>query len=229
MQRFMELPGKALDKFRKFGPSRALQLIIRGVSNEYFDWKYGISTSGRIEQSKLSESEFSKDYIATDYKCLEAILGRLEIDAEQQVFLDYGCGKGRVVVLAAMRKFRRVIGVEYSPDLCSIANQNLENAKQKLTCQDIKIENIDAAEYLVPEDVSIGFLFNPFDGRVLERVHDQIVTSLQTTPRRFRVIYLFPKTKTDLFNCSDHFRLAEDLEFKNWSKFRVRIYEYVML
>jgi predicted RNA methylase len=46
--------------------------------------------------------------------------------ADDEVFLDYGAGLGRVLILAAMLPFKRVIAVELSPILA---------AKAVTTCQ----------------------------------------------------------------------------------------------
>ncbi|WP_301089671.1 class I SAM-dependent methyltransferase [Sphingomonas sp.] len=46
------------------------------------------------------------------------------IDPARYSFVDYGSGKGRVVMIAAARGFQRAIGVEFAPELHDIALAN---------------------------------------------------------------------------------------------------------
>lgn len=54
------------------------------------------------------------------------MLDRLDIRGAAEVFLDYGSGKGRALIMAAQYPFRRILGVEFSPQLSLIASQNIE-------------------------------------------------------------------------------------------------------
>ena len=86
---------------------------------------------------------------------------------------------GRALCLAALYPFRSVIGVELSPELCKIAQQNVDRIKAKLRCQDVQIVNGNAIKYKVPSDVSIIYFFNPFVGEVMRKVLDNIALSLR--------------------------------------------------
>ena len=50
------------------------------------------------------------------------------------VFLDYGSGKGRVLLHACRRPFARVIGIELDPDDCAFARANLALAAAPIGC-----------------------------------------------------------------------------------------------
>ena len=56
----------------------------------------------------------------------------------QDVFVDYGAGKGRTVVLASTYQFKRVIGVELAPELAAIAEENLFRAIKRLDASKLK-------------------------------------------------------------------------------------------
>jgi SAM-dependent methyltransferase len=78
---------------------------------------------------------------------------------------------GRVVMLAARRPFRAVIGVEISPALVEIARENLASARDpKRVARDVKIVRADAAEYAFPRGDLVVFMYNPFHGPVLDAV-----------------------------------------------------------
>ena len=103
---------------------------------------------------------------------------QLPIDPGVDGFVDYGCGKGRAVVLAATNPFTKVIGVERTKKLADIARDNVERARRHITCPDVQITNVDAREWSVPHDITIAFLCNPFGGDILDNVMERIYKSL---------------------------------------------------
>jgi cyclopropane fatty-acyl-phospholipid synthase-like methyltransferase len=50
---------------------------------------------------------------STDYRSFRRVMRHIGV-REQDVFLDYGSGLGRVLLMAAQYPFRRVLGVELS-------------------------------------------------------------------------------------------------------------------
>jgi SAM-dependent methyltransferase len=112
--------------------------------------------------------------------------------SERDTFVDFGCGKGRVVHQAARRPFRRVIGVEISPVLAEIARAGLVARRHQHRCHNVEIVVADAAELRVPDDLTIGYLFHPFRGETFAAVLTGIVDSLDRRPRRIRLIYALP-------------------------------------
>jgi len=108
------------------------------------------------------------------------------------VFLDLGCGKGRVVLQAAGYRFRRVVGVELSPELCDVARANIAARRDRLRCRDVVLQVADAATFEIPDDVTVIYLYNPFRGDVFAAAVEHIAASLRRAPRRLRVIYRTP-------------------------------------
>ena len=52
-------------------------------------------------------------------------MGKLDVDHREFSFVDYGSGKGRVLMLAAAYPFRRILGVEFSESLDRVARDNI--------------------------------------------------------------------------------------------------------
>ena len=71
-----------------------------------------------------------------DFRCMKKFLVP---ETPNEVFIDYGAGLGRVLVLAAMLPFKRVIGIEISPVLVERARANLFRCRGKLRCKDVEI------------------------------------------------------------------------------------------
>jgi SAM-dependent methyltransferase len=139
----------------------------------------------------------------------------------KDAFLDYGCGKGRVVHQAASLPFGRVIGVEISPQLLSVARRNLERNRHRLACRDVELVNSDARTYDVPDDVNYVYMYNPFVGDVFRDVLRNIERSLERRPRRLRLIYVYPVMDAAL-KASRWFTVVSD---SNGRHERIAVYE----
>lgn len=105
-------------------------------------------------------------------------------------FIDYGSGRGRVLLTAARLPFRRVIGVEFVPML---HNQALENIarypRQRLACREVISLNMDAVDYEPPAGNLITFFYNPFNAKMLDKVVDRILAARQHGRRAVYVIF----------------------------------------
>jgi SAM-dependent methyltransferase len=108
------------------------------------------------------------------------------------VLLDVGCGKGRVLCVAARRPFARVEGVEISGELAEAARANLAGLGRRTRAHRTLVVTADATEYVVPDDVTHIYLFNSFGGEILRTVMGNIRASLARRPRRVRLYYSNP-------------------------------------
>ncbi len=162
------------------------------LKEKFGDWRYGIHSADFFMPTDIAvKSPECHPYGAIGYNQFNEVLNALDIRAGTDVFLDYGCGMGRPIVMAATRPFRRVIGVELSPGLTETARKNITNAKVNLQCQDIELHNMDARHYEVPADVSVVFMCSPFSGNVLRTVLQQVLQSVISDPREVRIVYAY--------------------------------------
>ena len=169
-------------------------IVIAHIIEPFHDWRLGVTTTGLIESEQLGlPNGEGAEYFATDYRILKHIMKNLDVEPGKDVFLDYGSGKGRSLVLAAMHPFRRVVGVEFSPQLNAIAEQNIEHTRKKLRCQSIETITCDAALYKLANDVTVIYMYNPFIGETLHRVIERIHESLLAAPRKITLIYTNPR------------------------------------
>jgi SAM-dependent methyltransferase len=129
--------------------------------------------------------------------------------SDRDTFVDFGCGRGRVVHQAARRPFRRVIGVEISPALAEFARAGLAARRHQHRCENVEIVVADAAEFPVPDDLTIGYLFHPFGGETLAAVLRGIVDSIDRHPRCVRLIYVHPSLASQVL-ATGRFRLLKE-------------------
>ncbi|MGW1059914.1 methyltransferase domain-containing protein [Micromonospora rubida] len=130
-----------------------------------------------------------RPYQPSDTWLLTRILPPAEVGPDD-VFVDVGTGKGRVVLVAARRyRPRRIIGVEVAPDLLAVARRNVARLRDAST---IDLVGADASTWKVPPDATIFHLFNPFVGETFHRFLDGVLSSQAEHPRRIRLVYANP-------------------------------------
>lgn len=154
---------------------------------------------------------------------------RNRVITDKDVLVDVGCGKGRVLLQAARRyPFGRLIGVEVSDVLAAWARRNLAVSRDRLRVRDVVIENANATEWEVPDDVTYAYFFNPFEGETFHRALANLIASLDRSPRRLTLIYANP-VMAGVVEATGRFELVEtikrplrpDVGETNW----VKVYE----
>jgi precorrin-6B methylase 2 len=153
----------------------------------------GIRTFGFYTPEELGySSEHRVRYMPARWLALWRLIPRNDV-TQEDVFVDFGCGMGRVLYQAAVRyPFRRVNGVEMSERLAVVARDNIERTRHKLLCQDVRVVVSDALDYELPDDATIAFFFNPFTGPIFTSVLERLMASLERNPRRVRIVYQNP-------------------------------------
>src|SRR5262249_19843200 len=118
-------------------PARLPALIWKNITYPFspqaaeqrYDRRLGIDTAGYLPPRQLGlgdqQAENSQPYGATPPAIAEFLIGKIAPRARDFTFLDIGSGKGRVLLIAALFPFRRVIGVEHSALLNEIAENNV--------------------------------------------------------------------------------------------------------
>jgi SAM-dependent methyltransferase len=167
-------------------------------------------TNGRVSMASLGLGHPDRvNYSASPWWTLRWLLRRSDV-RPSDVFLEYGCGKGRVVLDAARRyRFKRVVGVELAPKLTMVARELVERERSHLRCGDVTIETTDATTFRVPDDVTHVYFYNPFGGAIFERVCENLLASLDRAPRGMRIIYLNPVEEKMLLSTGRFRRISE--------------------
>ncbi|TCO65094.1 methyltransferase domain-containing protein [Actinocrispum wychmicini] len=167
-------------------------LLRRTVSQLAYERRYGVRTAELIELDQLGiAAEGRGYYVPASWRILRRTLSRKEI-GPTDVFVDFGSGMGRMVLEAARFPFGRVYGIELSEQLHEIAEANVRNTRQRLRCDDIRLVHGDALTFEIPDDVTVVFFNNPFQGTVFTSVIDRLVATLDRNPRQLKIIYYNP-------------------------------------
>jgi SAM-dependent methyltransferase len=145
------------------------------------DLAFGISTLGDVWPKELGPE--CNQYNPIPYRSARRLLNSLQI-SPGDIFVDFGCGKGRILVMAARLPFERVIGIEISPELSQEAGDNVRASRTAHRCGSLQIITGDAADYQVPDATTAIFFGNPFGGNLMRRVISGIKASHDRWPRK---------------------------------------------
>jgi SAM-dependent methyltransferase len=179
------------------------------------DWdrRRRVQTEGNVSPEsfdpRLPNRDFALAYIPVSiwtFRRLIAALVRAGVRQREFTLLDYGCGKGRAILMGVEAGFRQVVGVEFNPELGRLADENLRNYRGRRGVA--LVHHGDAAAYPIPLGPVVFFLFNPFVGPVLEAVADNIRHSFAQDPRPMYIAYSTPQ-QVSPFGRGTPFRLVE--------------------
>jgi hypothetical protein len=175
-----------------------------------FDRKFGVETTGFIEPEDLDATEASREetggYEATPRAAFLRIIESLRLEYDRYTFVDMGSGKGAVLLYAAEFPFKRIVGVEFSPALHRIAGQNLARYRGEKLCRSIESVCMNAAVFPVPREPAVLFFFNPFKGRTLETVRENIERAIADGHRDLFVVYYHTLSRHPVFDRSARLR-----------------------
>ena len=132
--------------------------------------------------------EYRYPYEPTSYSVLDRLVAS-ELIGEEDVVLDYGCGKGRVDFLLSYRTKAKTIGIEYDEHIYKIAAENLSHVISRVKPQFLLTR---AEEYEVPSEVNRCYFFNPFSVEILRKVMARIIESYYEDPREIFLFFYYP-------------------------------------
>jgi hypothetical protein len=187
------LVRRGWSRLRTTGPKRSLDYVRHLLSERYHEIRIGIRTAGPVKTAAVGQRPgLCKPYAPIPYRSFLAVMRMVQTRPQEDVFLDYGAGRGRAMVLAARLPFRRVLGVEIEPDLAGTARENIRRVSHRLCCRDVEVVTADAAEFGCPDDATVLHFFDPFAGVILEQVIEHVRVSLRRAPRRLTILFADP-------------------------------------
>jgi SAM-dependent methyltransferase len=179
----------------------------RGVIHP-FDLKYGTDTSGYFGPEDLVTGR-TNDALNHGYSAiapsvfheacrrwretLPEVSGRIEAYS----FVDVGAGKGRALLLATELPFRKIIGVELSAELASIAQRNAARWSRATRAKaKIRVVQQDAAKFRWPRTPLLVYLYNPFACTLIAQMAENLAAVAASGSGLVDMLYVNP-------TCSD--------------------------
>lgn len=171
-----------------------INATVLAVEDLVRDKKLGIETCDRVSAEDNSRYKDMIPYVPTPYRILRKVIGCLKLGTGD-IFVDIGCGKGRVVFEASLNNPAKVVGIDMSESLLKAARDNLKAFKMHHAR--IEFINSDAASYDMSEG-TVFFMYHPFGFNTTEAVLGNIRRSLDGNPRKIRIA-IYNAAYRDLF------------------------------
>jgi SAM-dependent methyltransferase len=146
---------------REYRTSRSL---LRMAIDTKFDRTFGVDTAGTVHLSDLRIDSpnwiYGISYWPTPSRTFQEAIAHLKINYEDFTFIDFGSGKGRVLLLACELPFKKIIGLEFSPELDAIAKKNIRNYRSGTRrCKDVTSACMDFTRFPLPKDPLVCFFY----------------------------------------------------------------------
>jgi 16S rRNA G966 N2-methylase RsmD len=203
------LSSRGLRALRRAGPrgfARLLllnaRLVISGRYREHghaydrsFDQRYGVQTAGTVAVEELDATAELKEranrYEAAEPGFFNFLVDRLGLACpSDHLFIDVGSGMGRVMLMAALAGFRRVIGLELDASLTAIARRNVGIFAGQHPGTEFTLVDGDATQFAFPPVPTVLFMNNPFDAPLIARLMDGIERAHEGSGADLAILYM---------------------------------------
>jgi len=112
--------------WQRGGTSLAARVMLDRACDFCWEHYFGVDSAGLIPiETLLSEWHGCHDYFPSSRKPFHSLMALIDVHAGRDVFVDFGAGKGRALLMAAQYPFKRVVGIEISEALCREARRNV--------------------------------------------------------------------------------------------------------
>ncbi|HSB58265.1 MAG TPA: hypothetical protein VLD66_01560 [Methyloceanibacter sp.] len=155
-----------------------------------------VPTKGHVPLAGLNVHGNNKasghDYKPTPNSVFKwALAAVAEEDIGRMSFVDYGAGKGRVMLLASQYPFTQVGGIEFAEELHDNATMNIAQfPRSRMKCRNVECVLDDVVNIRPLDDAAVHYFFNPFGPEIFTEVLKGIVASYHARPRRLYVILI---------------------------------------
>ncbi len=166
-------------------------------SERRFDRRFGtrtLSERGQFPTDATGQSgSDGLTYEATTPGTFRLIVRSARVEPASWSFVDIGCGKGKLLLLAAECGFSEVIGIEHSASLARTAKLNIDAyMRHRPNSPPIRALEGDGAELELPAGKIFLYLYNPFGEATLGRLVDRLRMSLRARPQPLVIAYSNP-------------------------------------
>jgi SAM-dependent methyltransferase len=177
-----------------WSPSLAFFMLYHDIRGAM---KYQVRTFNPVKLIHLTTThpDISKSspYEAVNYFMLERLLIEFRRLSSLTSIIDLGCGKGRVMVVAAYFGFTHITGIDFAKELCKEASLNMKKTKLEIPGIDWKVIYSNVLDYPVLREDAVFFMFNPFVEETLDSFLDKLEASCKLFPRKTYFLYASPQ------------------------------------
>jgi SAM-dependent methyltransferase len=161
-----------------------------------FDREYGIDTSGFASvaaiQPDAATGRIMECYAGSQPGIVRRVLASLP-DKSEHTFVDLGCGKGRVLVVASELNFKEVVGIDVSDALLARARANVAVIRARYPGRSpIRLVRGNAFKFMPESDRLVFYLYNPFGREGVEELVEALEEKVIQENAQIFVVYCNP-------------------------------------
>ncbi len=215
----MKIAYRIRRRIREEGILRTIQYLIYASYYCFREYLYEVYFDLRFSRKSLRGNCISiykelgaNDVYHTKYSAMPLIFRFLRIK-KNDVLVDVGCGKGRIINYWLSRKYKnKIVGLELDPEVARCTAQHFA------WCKNVRIKSGDAIAHL-PKDGTIFYFYNPFSE---EKVREfEAALSAGFSDRPIKIIYYNPKSLKVFMNGNWKIRtinFENDLGIRRWGR-----------
>jgi SAM-dependent methyltransferase len=194
-----------------------LYQAMRLTWNAAYDLRFGEILRGDVP---TRFSELGAERTANVSYLALSLIFKNEAIGPDDVLVDVGCGKGRVINWwLGKRLSNRIVGLELDPEVAAHTRERLRGYRNVTIVAGDGIENL-------PADGSLFFLFNPFAQSVANRFRERILESARKDKIR---IFYYNCVHVDVFENDARFSVEHrKLISDDWSAPRREIMDRLL-
>lgn len=166
--------------------------------------KYGPGTFIPVELKNMTiidgDIKKSSRYEAVSFYMLEKLFTAFRKISDQRSIIDLGCGKGRVMMVAAHFGFTSLTGIDFAKEMCEHAIINMKKKEKQFSNISWKVLNQNVEQYEINPADAVFFMFNPFNETVVKKILDKVDVSCKLFPRKIYFLYASPQYQNTLLN-----------------------------
>lgn len=191
--------------------------------DNYYENLLGIDTL-HDEEKNYTKGHFAP-YVPSSYHFLKKYFASNPIK-ESDCFVDFGCGKGRVIIFVNYLFHCSTVGIEYNKDLFKNAINNKEIYESNYGEQSIDFIYGNAENIMIEEKYNIFYFYNPFSILIFSKVLRNIINTKRG--QSFDIILFRPIVPyIDFIRSISNFKLIKKEKYESSDKIRNDIEFYL--
>lgn len=222
-------PERLAKDYREF-----LLWLHANVLDSAIERLFFVPTKGHVPLASLTVRGHNRasghDYKPSPYFVFKWALSAVDDeDISRMSFIDYGAGKGRVMLLASQLPFTAVGGIEFAEELHDNATMNIAQfPRSRMKCRNVECALDDVVNITPLDGEAVHYFFSPFAPEIFAEVLRGIVASYHARPRRLYVI-LIDMDAAEFMHKTGVFREvklppAERMQAQTLSPYKIAVY-----
>jgi hypothetical protein len=221
-------PERLAQDYREF-----LLWLHDNVLDHAIEALFFVPTKGRVALEGLTVRGGNRasghEYRPSPYFVFKWALSAVGAEFSRLSFVDYGAGKGRVLLLASQYPFTAVGGIEFAEELHDNAAMNIAQfPRSRMKCRNVECALEDVVNIGPLDGDAVHYFFDPFAPEVFAEVLKGIVASYHARPRRLYLI-LIHMDAAELIHKTGAFQevklpIAARIQAQLLSPYKIRVY-----